>query len=384
MKNCFFRKHPLTPFAAFLLFVALSGQSEEIRYEPPEGLFGITLGEIFDSGGWEQTVVGHWSRGMPPGRDPRFSRYSVEADEDGRVVSVVGYTPDLPKMDACSIAESLGLEQKTTYGEPLIEPGIKDRCGGDLRLWKWDTGVILQASAGGRDDRWFAFLEIRDGNHGPSRRSLMERVTRSREMTFRSLAHGVRSPVVLLSVPILWCGFWFGIRQIRRGVERGVLSITEWREILKTAATGSLFAVGLIVWFFISLSAYGAFDVVFSLLILTAVGALLISAWGLWNLPRDGIFAPPDPGTPNGMPLAVASLILGLFSLLGGTILIFPPILAIQLGRLSKLRFQDSTEPAGKSMANLGIALGMCCLVAFFIPVVFALLGSLVETLDLV
>jgi hypothetical protein len=153
--------------------------------------------------------------------------------------------------------------------------------------------------------------------------------------------------------------------------------------MLNTSVAGSLLAAGLIIWFFIFFSAYGSFDVAFSLLILTAGGGLFISAWGLWSLPRDGTFGQPDPRTANGRPLAFASLCVGLFSLLGGSILIFPPILAIQLGRLAKLRFQDSTEPAGKSMANLGIAFGMCGLIAFLIPVIFALLGSLIQTFAL-
>ena len=56
--------------------------------------------------------------------------------------------------------------------------------------------------------------------------------------------------------------------------------------------------------------------------------------------------------------MAVTSLILGIFSMLGGAILVVPMVLAIVLGHLSFSRIKKDPTLTGKGMAMAGFILG--------------------------
>ena len=71
----------------------------------------------------------------------------------------------------------------------------------------------------------------------------------------------------------------------------------------------------------------------------------------------------PPPSFPVQAPekasgLAIASLVLGVFSMLGGIVLLFPPILAIVFGHLSQASANREGRKAGLGMSLAGLILG--------------------------
>ncbi len=67
---------------------------------------------------------------------------------------------------------------------------------------------------------------------------------------------------------------------------------------------------------------------------------------------------PPSPSAPKTPGLAIASLVLGIISLLGASLLIVPTILAIVFGHVAYARIQKDRSLGGAPIAIVGFVLG--------------------------
>lgn len=73
--------------------------------------------------------------------------------------------------------------------------------------------------------------------------------------------------------------------------------------------------------------------------------------------------------------MAIASMILGIFSVLGGTVLGIPMILALVFGHKGLKQCKDDPSLGGRGMAITGLVLGYLCL--FFILSWLALIANI-------
>ena len=72
---------------------------------------------------------------------------------------------------------------------------------------------------------------------------------------------------------------------------------------------------------------------------------------------------PPVPTAPSTPGLAVASLVLGIISVIGGAILIIPMVLAIVFGHISLSRIRKDPKLTGSGIAITGLVLGYVSIV---------------------
>ncbi|TFI26717.1 DUF4190 domain-containing protein, partial [Micrococcus endophyticus] len=85
--------------------------------------------------------------------------------------------------------------------------------------------------------------------------------------------------------------------------------------------------------------------------------------------PAYGFGAPLAPGQTEGTGRSVASMILGIVSIVGGFTLVVPPIVGVILGHLGLKR-----EPNGRGMAIAGLVMN-------YLSLAFVLLGVVLLTI---
>ncbi|PTY07131.1 hypothetical protein DB347_07410 [Opitutaceae bacterium EW11] len=89
--------------------------------------------------------------------------------------------------------------------------------------------------------------------------------------------------------------------------------------------------------------------------------------------PHDNV--PPLPSAPKTSGMAVASLILGILSVMGGAILLFPMVLAIVLGHIAYSKTNKDPSVGGRGIALAGLILGYASI--FFGIIVAGLLAAM-------
>lgn len=76
------------------------------------------------------------------------------------------------------------------------------------------------------------------------------------------------------------------------------------------------------------------------------------------NPPENNAPPPPIPSAPKTPGLAIASLVLGIISLMGGAILLLPTILAIVFGHVAHSRIKKDPKLGGSGIAIAGLVTG--------------------------
>ncbi|MFI7397559.1 DUF4190 domain-containing protein [Micrococcus luteus] len=93
--------------------------------------------------------------------------------------------------------------------------------------------------------------------------------------------------------------------------------------------------------------------------------ATTVPAYGQ-GTPGYGFGAPLQPGQTEGIGRSVASMILGIISVVGGFTFLLPPIVGVVLGHLGLKR-----EPHGRGMAIAGLVMNYISLALLLLAVVF-------------
>lgn len=78
---------------------------------------------------------------------------------------------------------------------------------------------------------------------------------------------------------------------------------------------------------------------------------------------------PMQPAQTSG--LAVTSMIMGIISLLGGTVLLLPPLFAVIFGHIAAGTCSKNPMIAGKGMAIAGLVMGWICLAGWIVLFLF-------------
>ena len=76
----------------------------------------------------------------------------------------------------------------------------------------------------------------------------------------------------------------------------------------------------------------------------------------------------PQPRSTSG--LAVTSMIMGILSMLGGSCLIFPPVLAVIFGHIAVGSCKKNPLLDGKGMGIAGLVMGWLCIAGFIVLIV--------------
>jgi hypothetical protein len=69
--------------------------------------------------------------------------------------------------------------------------------------------------------------------------------------------------------------------------------------------------------------------------------------------------------------LAIASLVLGIFSLVGGSCLLAPPLMAVIFGHIAVSACNRDPQLDGKGMGIAGLVMGWLCLASLMVVILF-------------